>query len=71
MLKFKDLPPKYQFQARQWAIDAWNEIYEEQGLPLIDGSAPEVDELLEEWEFEIVRGKYEGGIRYERLERCY
>lgn len=68
-LKFKDLPPKYQFQARQWAIDAWNEIYEEQGLPLIDGSAPEVQDLLDEWEFEIDRKTIEG-IRIERLVRC-
>lgn len=70
MLKFKDLPPKYQFQARQWAIDGWNEIYAEQDLPLIDGSAPEVQDILDEWGFEIVRGQYEDGIRYERLERC-
>lgn len=70
MMKFADLPPKYQFQARQWAIDAWNEIYEEQGLPLIDGTAPEVQDLLDEWEFEIERGTIEG-IRYERLARCY
>lgn len=69
MLKFKDLPRKYQFQVRQWAIDAWNEIYEEQGLPLIDGSAPEVDQILEESEFEIEQGTIEG-IRYERLVRC-
>lgn len=68
-MKFADLPPKYQFQARQWAIDAWNEIYEEQGLPLIDGSAPEVDQILEESEFEIERRTIEG-IRHERLVRC-
>ena len=69
MLKFKDLPPKFQFQARSWAVDAWNEIYAEQDLPLIDGSAEEVEQTLEEWEFEIER-KTIDGIRIERLVRC-
>ena len=69
MLKFKDLPPKFQFQSRCWAVDAWNEIYGEQELPLIDSSAPEVRDLLDEWEFEIERNTIEG-IRIERLVRC-
>ena len=68
-MKYSDLPPKYQHQARCWAIDAWNELYSEQGLPLIDGAAPEVEQLLADWEFEIVSGSYEPGVRYERLER--
>ena len=70
MLKFKDLPPKYQFQARCWAVEAWNELYAEQGLPLIGGSAPEVQELLDEWEFEIER-KIINGIRDERFRRLW
>ena len=70
MLKFSELPPKYQFQARCWAVEAWNEIYREQGIPEINSFAPEVQELLDEWEFEIERGVIEG-IRYERLARCY
>lgn len=68
MLKFKDLPLKFQFQARCWAVDARNELYEEQGLPLIDSSAPEVQDLLDDWEFEIERKTIEG-IRIERLVR--
>lgn len=68
-MKYSDLAPKYQHQARCWAVDAWNELYAEQGLPLIDGSAQEVVQLLEDWEFEIVIGRYEDGVPYKRLER--
>lgn len=69
-MKFAELPLKYKLQARDWAVEAWNEIYREQGIPEINSSAPEVQDLLDEWEFEIERGVIEG-IRYERLERCY
>ena len=41
-MKFAELPKKYQMQATQWAVDAWNEIYREQGIPEIDETAPEV-----------------------------
>ena len=68
-MKFEDLPLRHQLQARAWAVDAWNELYQEQGIPEIDGSAPEVEQLLEDWEFEIVIGRYEDGVPYKRLER--
>lgn len=68
-MKYSDLPPKYQHQARCWAVDAWNELYAEQGLPLIDGAAPEVEQLLTDWEFIITEGEYETGVKYRRLER--
>ena len=46
-MKFAELPKKYQRQAAQWAVEAWNEIYREQGIPEIDETAPEVQEFLD------------------------
>ena len=66
-MKYHELPDKHKRQARQWAVDAWNELYESQGIPLVGENAPEVVDLYTEREYEIERGEYEPGVRYERL----
>lgn len=70
-MKYAELPKKYQKQATQWAVEAWNEIYREQGTPEIDETAPEVQEFLDEHEYVIERGQYEPGVPYERLDYKY
>lgn len=70
-MKYAELPKKYQKQAAQWAVEAWNEIYREQGIPEIDETAPEVQEFLDEHEYVIERGQYEPGVPYERLDYKY
>ena len=67
-MKYHELPERHKAQARQWAMDGWNEIYAEQGIPrLAKEDSPEVLQTVEDWEYEIERGEYEKGVRYERL----
>lgn len=66
-MRYWELPEKYKGEAMQRAASAWNEMYEEQGIPLVDETAAEVIELAMDREYEIEKGQYEPGIRYERL----
>lgn len=66
-MKYSELPPKHQATARDWALQAINDLYRENSLPLVGEEAPEVVQLYEEREYEIERGEYEPGIKYERL----
>ena len=69
-MKYHELPEKYKREARQWAMDGWNEIYAEQSIPpLATDDSPEVLQTVEDWEYEIERGEYEPGVGYERLVR--
>lgn len=67
-MKFHQLPAKHKVTALGWAVDAINELYRSEGLPLVNEDAPEVLELAMERDYEIVCGKYHDGVKYERLE---
>jgi len=69
MMKFQELPDRYKTTALNWAVDAINELYRENGEYPVEDTAPEVVDLAEDWEYEIETGEYEDGIRYERLVR--
>lgn len=66
-MKYHELPAKHRATARQWAVDTWNDLYEQQGIPPVKETAPEVVELYSDREYEIERGEYEPGVGYERL----
>lgn len=66
-MKYHELPKKYQAEALRRVAGAWNEMYEEQGLPSVDEDAPEVIELAQDRDYEIERGQYEPGVGYELL----
>lgn len=67
-LSYKDLPPKHQRTAQQWAVDAWNEIYREQGIAEIDESAPEVRDYVMEHKYVIQTIQFTRRIQLEELQ---
>lgn len=60
-MRFEDLP------TLQWAEDAVNDHYREQGIPLVDALSPEVIQLAKDRDYEIEYGEYEPCVPYERL----
>ena len=66
-MKFCELPAKHKMTALQWAEDAINDLYQQQGIPKVDALSPEVIQLAKERDYEIEYGEYEPGIPYERL----
>lgn len=67
-LSYKALPAKHQRTALQWAVDAWNEIYREQGIPEIDETAPEVREYVMEQKYLIQTIQFTRKIQLEELQ---
>lgn len=66
-MPYVDLPPDHKRTALQWAVDAWNEIYREQGITEIDETAPEVQEYVEDQQYVIQTIQYTRKVAKEEL----
>lgn len=52
-MKYHELPTKHKRTAIAWAVDIINEWYEQNDVDLVDESSPEVQQYLEDQEYEI------------------
>jgi hypothetical protein len=67
-MPYESLPPKHKQTALQWAVDAWNEIYREQGIAEIDETAPEVQQYVKDQQYVIQTIQFTRRVAGEELQ---